>query len=164
MVEENNNIFLAGVDPLVHSTEQIHKKYSTAFVWGYPLSTYASYDITPYPLYAYVRNSPFAHVISSIWYSSLPFWLCSFAIAFSCCFRNSRINGFIYDTHHFLASHSVSSSLPRKAFSLMVASNCQLFGLSWSLAKLSYANAKESYSWRTTTVIVSVLTKVLSFS
>ena len=66
MVEENNNIFLAGGDPLVHSTEQIHKKYSTAFVWGYPLSTYASYDITPYPLYAYVRNSPFAHVISSI--------------------------------------------------------------------------------------------------
>ena len=71
---------------------------------------------------------------------------------------------FVSDTHHFLASHSVNSSLPRKIFSLMVASNCQLFYLSWTLTKLSYRNAKESYSRRTTTVIVTVLTKVLSFS
>ena len=49
---------------------------------------------------------------------------------------NSRTDLFVSDTHHFLASHSVSSSLPRKAFSLMVASNCQLFCLSWSLTKL----------------------------
>ena len=42
---------------------------------------------------------------------------------------------------YFLASHSVSSSLPQKAFSLMVASNCELFYFSWSLTKLSYANA-----------------------
>ena len=71
---------------------------------------------------------------------------------------------FVSYTHHFLASHSVNSSLPRKIFSLMVASNCQLFYLSWTLTKLSYRNAKESYSRRTTTVIVTVLTKVLSFS
>ena len=37
---------------------------------------------------------------------------------------------FVSDTHHFLGSHSVNSSLPRKIFSLMVASNCQLFYLS----------------------------------
>ena len=28
---------------------------------------------------------------------------------------------FVSDTHHFLASHSVNSNLPRKIFSLMVA-------------------------------------------
>ena len=66
-------------------------------------------------------------------------------------------------TSKFLASYSVSSSLPRKAFSLMVASNCQLFHLSWSLRKLSYANVKESYSRITTMVIVTALRKVLCF-
>ena len=40
------------------------------------------------------------------------------------CHRNSRTDVFVSDTHHFLASHSVSSSLPRKAFSLIVASRC----------------------------------------
>ena len=59
--------------------------------------------------------------------------------------RNSRIDVFVSDTHHFLASHSVSISLALKIFSLTVASNCQLFCLLWSLTKLSYANAKENY-------------------
>ena len=79
--------------------------------------------------------------------------------------RNSRIDVFVSDTHYFLPSHSVSSSLPQKAFSLIVASNGQLFYLSWSLRKLSYVNVKESYSRKTTTVIinVTVLTKVLAF-
>ena len=88
----------------------------------------------------------------------------SFLILFY--FRNSRIDFFVSNTHYFLASHSVSSSLPRIAFSLIVPSNCQLLYLSWSLRKLSYANVKESYSRRTTTMIVNVtvLTKVLSFS
>ena len=84
--------------------------------------------------------------------------LLSFLILF--CLRNSR-----FDVHvHFLASHSVPSNLPRKSFSLMVASKYLLFYLSWSLTKLSYANVRESYSRRTTTVIVTVLTKVLSCS
>ena len=80
--------------------------------------------------------------------------------------KDSRIDVFVSDTDYFLAPHSVSNSLHQKTFSLMVASNCQLFYLSWSLRKLSYANVKESYSRRTTTVIVNVtvLTKVLSFS
>ena len=80
--------------------------------------------------------------------------------------RNSRADVFVSDTHYFLTSHSASSSLPRRSFSLTIASNCQWFYLSWSLRKLSYANVKESYSRRTTTVIVNVmvLTKVLSFS
>ena len=86
----------------------------------------------------------------------------SFLILFY--FRKWRIDVFVSDTHQLLVSHSVSSSLPRKAFSLMVASNYQLFYLSWSLTKLSYVNVKESYSRRTTTVIVTVLMKALSFS
>ena len=113
-------------------------------------------------------NPPFVYAISSIWCSPLPFWLCSFAIVSSFCFISEiqELMFFISDTHYFLASHSVSSSLPRKTFSLMVASNCKLFYLSWSLRKLSYANVKESYSRRTTTEIVNVtvFTKVLSFS
>ena len=52
----------------------------------------------------------------------------SFLIVFYC--RNSRIDVFISGTHLSLASHSVSSSLPRKVFSSMVCSNCQLFYLS----------------------------------
>ena len=114
-------------------------------------------------------NSLFVYMISSIWYSPLSFWRCLFAIVSSYCLfylRNSKIDVYVSDTHYFLASHSVSSSLPWKAFLLIVASNCQLFYVSWSLRKLSYANVKEKYSGRTTTVIVNVavLAKVLSFS
>ena len=113
-------------------------------------------------------NPPFVYVISSIWYSPLPFWLCSFAIVSSYYFTSEiqKLMFFVSDTHYFLAFHSVSSSLPQKAFLLMVASNFQMFYPSRLLRKLSYANVKESYSRRTTTVTVNitVLTKVLSFS
>ena len=34
------------------------------------------------------RNTPFAYVISLIWYSSLPYWLCLFAIVSSYCFTS----------------------------------------------------------------------------
>ena len=44
MMEENNNIFLAGSDALVYLAEPMRKKYSTTFVWGNPFSTYVSYD------------------------------------------------------------------------------------------------------------------------
>ena len=123
--------------------------------------------LTPsfFPLYIYefgVTPLLLAYTILLIWYSALPFWLCSFAIVSSYCL--SSYCDFVSDTHHFLASHPVSSSLPRKAFSLMVASNCTLFYLSRLLTKLSYTNAKGSYSRKTTTVIVTVLTKVLSSS
>ena len=70
--------------------------------------------------------------------------------------KTSRSDVFVGNTHHFLVSHSVSSNVSPKIFSLMVASNCQLFYLSSSLMKLNYANAKENYSRRTTTVIVTV--------
>ena len=90
----------------------------------------------------------FAYVISSIW-----LWLFVIVSSYYFFLRNSRLDVFISDTHHFLASHSVSSS--PFSFSLMVASNCQLFYLS---------NQKENYSRRTTAVIVTVLTKVLSFN
>ena len=44
MMEENNEIFLAGGDPLVHLAGPMHKKYTTTFVSGHPFSTYVSYD------------------------------------------------------------------------------------------------------------------------
>ena len=44
MMEENNDIFLAGGDALVQLAEPLHKKYSTIFVWGYPFGTYVSDD------------------------------------------------------------------------------------------------------------------------
>ena len=136
----------------------MHKKYSTRFVWGHLFSTYVSYDRFFNPPFS-VRD--FIDLILSS--PILTFLICqSFFILFY--LRNSRIHVFVSDTHHFLGSHSFSSSLPRKAFLLLVASNYQLFHLSWSLTKLSYANANERYSGRTTTVVVTVLMKVLSFS
>ena len=41
-MEENNNISLAGGDALEYLAGPTHKKYSTAFVWGHPFSTYVS--------------------------------------------------------------------------------------------------------------------------
>ena len=42
MIEENNDIFLAGGDALVHLAGSIQQKYSTIFVWGHPFSTHVS--------------------------------------------------------------------------------------------------------------------------
>ena len=42
MMMEENNIFLAGGDALVYLAGPMHKKYSAAFVWGHPFSTYIS--------------------------------------------------------------------------------------------------------------------------
>ena len=39
MMEENTDIFLAVGDALVYLAGPMHKKYSTAFVWGHPFST-----------------------------------------------------------------------------------------------------------------------------
>ena len=39
MMEENNDIFLAGDDVLVYLAVPVHKKYSITFVWGHPFST-----------------------------------------------------------------------------------------------------------------------------
>ena len=60
MIEENNNIFLAGDDALVYLAEPTHKKYSTTS------STYVSHDgfFNPLPLYASVhilKDSPLFH-------------------------------------------------------------------------------------------------------
>ena len=41
-MDEKNDTFLAGGDALMYLAEPVHKKYSTAFVWGYPFSTYLS--------------------------------------------------------------------------------------------------------------------------
>ena len=43
-MKENNDIYLAGGDVLVYLAKSMHKKYSTKFVWGHPLSTYITYD------------------------------------------------------------------------------------------------------------------------
>ena len=49
MMEENNDIFLAGGDALAYLAEAMHKK---TFVRDHPLSTYVSYDqfFDPLPL------------------------------------------------------------------------------------------------------------------
>ena len=39
-MEENNGIFLAGGDALVHLAVPMHKKYSATFVLGHSFSTY----------------------------------------------------------------------------------------------------------------------------
>ena len=36
MMEQNNDIFLAGGDALMYLTGPMHEKYCTAFVWGHP--------------------------------------------------------------------------------------------------------------------------------
>ena len=41
-MEENNGIFLAGGDALVYLAVSMHKKYSTTFVCGHPISAYVS--------------------------------------------------------------------------------------------------------------------------
>ena len=43
-IEENNDIFYAGGDAVVHLAKPKHKKYSKAFVWGHSFSMYVSYD------------------------------------------------------------------------------------------------------------------------
>ena len=60
-MEENNDIFLAGGDAVVYLAESMHKKYSTTFVWGYPFSTYVSYNqfFNPLPLYtSHILDDP----------------------------------------------------------------------------------------------------------
>ena len=52
-------------------------------------------------------NPPFAFVISSIWYSPLPFWPCSFAIVSSFCFT-SEIQKLMFLCHSLLPGNSFS--------------------------------------------------------
>ena len=164
-MEENNNIFLAEGDVLVYLAGPVHKKYSTTFAWDNPFRTYGFYDrffntLSPpsTPRYAF-RVIPFCacdfiDLILSLPISTL---LVSHTVLILFYLINSRINVFVSDRHLFVASHSVFSSLPRKALSLMGDSNFQLYHLSWLLAKFCYVNSKESYSRRTTMVIVTVL-------
>ena len=61
MMEENNDIFLAGGDALVYLAEPMYKKYSTKLFWGNSFSTYVSYDVLFSPctqLYTFLMNSP----------------------------------------------------------------------------------------------------------
>ena len=44
MMEENNDIFLAGGDALLYLAEPMHKKYSRKLFFGNAFSTYVSYD------------------------------------------------------------------------------------------------------------------------
>ena len=143
LMEENNDIFLGDGNALVYLAGPIRNKYFTTIVSGYPFSTYVSYDRifnpTPLPPRPFI---PCTHMYS---FRVIPFCVrdfidlilsspiltrlvChSFLILF---YLKNFFFFFVSDTHHFLASHSVNSSLPGKIFSLMVASNCQLFYLS----------------------------------
>ena len=42
MIEEKNDIFLAGGDASMYLPGPMHKKYSATFVWGHPFSMYVS--------------------------------------------------------------------------------------------------------------------------
>ena len=44
MMQESSDIFFAGGDALVYLAKTLLNKYSTAFVWGTPFSTYVCYD------------------------------------------------------------------------------------------------------------------------
>ena len=52
IMEENNDIFVAGGDALVYLAGTMHTKYFTTFVWGYSFSAYIFYDqsFTPTPV------------------------------------------------------------------------------------------------------------------
>ena len=138
MMEEKNGIFLGGSDVLVYLVGPVHKRYSTTFVWGHPFSTFVFYDrffnlpspSSPSPcmhIYSF-RVTPFyvRDFINLILSSPiLTLLVCqSFLILFY--LINSKIDVFVSNTHHFLASHSVNSSLPQKALPLMMTSNCQV--------------------------------------
>ena len=140
-------------DALVYLARPMHKKYSTTFFWSHPFSTYVSYErfrVTPlcvHDFISFILSSPILTLLVCHSFLML-FYLKNWCF----CLRQSSLPGF---------SFSFQQPTSEGPF---VNGNCQLFYLSWSLTKLSYPNVKEGYSTRTTTVIVTVLTKVMSFS
>ena len=74
---KSNDIFLACCDALVYLVVPVHTKYSTTFVWGDPFTTYVSNDqffnTPPTCKHMYAIRVISILVISSIWYSPLPF-------------------------------------------------------------------------------------------
>ena len=114
MMEENNDIFLAGDDALVYLAGPMHTKNIPQRLFG------TIHLVRTYLMTNFSNPLPLARVLHI---QSKPPFVILFYL------RNSRINVFVSYTH-FLASHLVSYSLPRKAFSLMLASNYQSFYLS----------------------------------
>ena len=70
MMEENNDIFVAGSDTLVYLAEPMQKKYSTTLIWGHAFSTYVTYHrfFNVLPLYTSIHildyPSPFPEKIN----------------------------------------------------------------------------------------------------
>ena len=138
-MKRNSDILLAGDDALGYLAGPMHKKYSMTFIWSHPFRTCGSYDqffnpfyITPSAhMYVFRVPPPFVYVILSIWYRLSRFEFACLKqfphIVLSQKFRNTWLNLssllalFLSDTHNFLASDSVPSSLHWKAFSLTVA-------------------------------------------
>ena len=62
MIEESNNIVIAGGDVLVYLGKPMHKKHSTTFVSDHPLSTYISYDrfffLLPLSTFVHILDDP----------------------------------------------------------------------------------------------------------
>ena len=84
MMEENNDIFLAGGDALVYLAESMQKQYSRKFIWGHPFGTYVSYDR--------FFNSPLPYAPLHILYDSPPFpQFCSYLMG-SLCLNQKRNN------------------------------------------------------------------------
>ena len=69
-MEENNDIFLAGGDALVHLAKSMQKRYFWKFIWAHLFSTYVSYDrffnsLLPYaPLHILCDSPPFPQLRS----------------------------------------------------------------------------------------------------
>ena len=66
-------------------TSTIPKLFIKVQIW---LIQNLSLKVQSSRLFAINSNPPFAYVITSIWYSSLPFWICLFTMVFSYCFTS----------------------------------------------------------------------------
>ena len=66
-------------------TSTITKLFIKVQIW---LIQNLSLKVQSSRLFAINSNPPFAYVITSIWYSSLPFWICLFTMVFSYCFTS----------------------------------------------------------------------------
>ena len=134
MMEENNDIFLGDGDASGRTNAQkIFHKICVGPSIQYVRILRPIFQPPPHCTHMYsLKVTPLLHtsfhrfdtLLSHFDFARLPQF---FILLY---FTNSRTDVFVSDTHHFLASHSVSSSLTQNVFSLMVASKCQLFYLS----------------------------------
>ena len=111
-MEENSDIFLGGDDAVVYSPGPVHKKYSKTFAWSHPFSMYISHDqffntSLPCTQRHLFRVTPFCvrDVIDLILSSPISTLLVCHSLLILFHHINSRIDVFVSETHHSLASY-----------------------------------------------------------